>query len=353
MRVPRLSSPAARRMFFLSAPRQRRSLLKLGVSLWVATALLGCAQEPLTHFASKEYFPASIYGPASQRVIADGQPVPHGGGQYLVGRPYTVAGRVYVPHVMSQSFSQVGTASWYGGAFHGRRTANGEIYDMNGITAAHPTMPLPSYARVTNLRNGRSIIVRVNDRGPYHPGRVIDVSSRVADLLDFKRFGMAKVRVDYVGPASIAGSSNRQLMATLTTNGQPATLAGAPTMFASNAITAPLKALIGKARAVIAPTRPPPRIEPAAIAMAPRAPAIAPIRAAYSPTLAPLPPRRPLDLGTIPGAGVPIGAPRPLPRSAALFYGSERKLRHRMNADPPSGEGFEPAWAIRASALSK
>ena len=80
-------------------------------------------------------------------------------------------------------------ASWYGAAFHGRRTANGEVYDMASLTAAHPTMPLPSYARVTNLGNGYSIIVRVNDRGPYHAGRVMDVSSRVADVLDMKAHG--------------------------------------------------------------------------------------------------------------------------------------------------------------------
>ncbi len=91
-------------------------------------------------------------------------------------------------------------ASWYGDAFHGRRTANGEVYDMRSLTAAHPTMPLPSYARVTNLSNGYSVIVRVNDRGPYHGGRVMDVSSRVADVLDFKSTGTAKIKVEYVGP---------------------------------------------------------------------------------------------------------------------------------------------------------
>ena len=83
-------------------------------------------------------------------------------------------------------------ASWYGDAFQGRRTANGEIYDKASLTAAHPTMPLPSYARVTNLVNGYSIIVRVNDRGPYRGGRVMDVSSRVADVLDFKGAGTAQ-----------------------------------------------------------------------------------------------------------------------------------------------------------------
>jgi rare lipoprotein A (peptidoglycan hydrolase) len=82
-------------------------------------------------------------------------------------------------------YAKVGLASWYGDAFHGRLTANGEVYDMTHLTAAHPTMPLPSYARVTNLKNGSSVIVRVNDRGPYHEGRIIDVSERAAQMLDY------------------------------------------------------------------------------------------------------------------------------------------------------------------------
>ena len=126
-------------------------------------------------------------------------------GDNLVGRPYTVAGRRYYP-AENPSYTAVGMASWYGAAFHGRRTANGEVYDMASLSAAHPTMPLPSYARVTNLENGYSVIVRVNDRGPYHAGRVMDVSSRVADVLDMKAMGTAKVKVDYVGAAPIEGS---------------------------------------------------------------------------------------------------------------------------------------------------
>ena len=84
-------------------------------------------------------------------------------------------------------------------------TSNGEAFDMGSISAAHPTLPLPSYARVTNINNGRSIVVRVNDRGPFHGDRVVDVSQRTAELLDFKRKGMARVKIDYVGPASLEG----------------------------------------------------------------------------------------------------------------------------------------------------
>lgn len=157
---------------------------------------------------------------ASPRVVQMGEPVPKGGGTFRIGRPYTVAGRVYVPEE-DRDYRAEGLASWYGDDFHGRLTANGEVFDMTSISAAHPTMPMPSYARVTNLRNGKSLIVRVNDRGPFHANRVIDVSYRAAKLLEFERSGTARVRVEYVGRASLDGSDDRRLMATLRT-GQPA-----------------------------------------------------------------------------------------------------------------------------------
>lgn len=151
---------------------------------------------------------------ASPRVVQFGEPVPKGGGSYRVGKPYTVAGQTYSPEE-NTSYGAEGIASWYGDDFHGRRTANGEIYDMQSISAAHPTLPIPSYARVTNLSNQRSIIVRVNDRGPYHAGRLIDLSARTARLLAFQDHGTARVRVEYVGRASLAGSDDTRLEATL------------------------------------------------------------------------------------------------------------------------------------------
>jgi rare lipoprotein A len=213
-----------------------RGVVSLGVAAW---ALAGCAPPPaprVSYSHGHEHFSQSKYGHASRKVVADGQPVPRGGGQYLVGRPYTVAGHRYYP-AENPSYSAVGMASWYGAAFHGRRTANGEVYDMASLSAAHPTMPLPSYARVTNLENGYSVIVRVNDRGPYHGGRVMDVSSRVADVLDMKAMGTAKVKVDYVGPAPMEGSDDSQLLASLRTDGSPANMIGysAPVMMASAA----------------------------------------------------------------------------------------------------------------------
>ncbi len=108
-----------------------------------------------------------------------------------------------------------GIASWYGPDFHGRLTANGERYNMHGISAAHRTMPLPSYARVTNLDNGRSIIVRVNNRGPFVHNRIVDLSIGTAQALDFYRKGTAHVRVEFVGRAPIGGSDDQMLLATL------------------------------------------------------------------------------------------------------------------------------------------
>jgi rare lipoprotein A len=156
----------------------------------------------------------------SPRVVEDGEPVPKGGGVYRVGRPYNINGRTYVP-TENPSYRAEGIASWYGPDFHGRLTANGEVYDMHGISAAHTTMPLPSYARVTNLNNGRSIIVRVNDRGPYVRDRIIDLSIGTAKALNFYGNGLARVRVEYVGRAPVEGSDDRMLLATLR-EGSPA-----------------------------------------------------------------------------------------------------------------------------------
>jgi len=113
-------------------------------------------------------------------------------------RPYSIEGRRFVPMTGSQPFTQEGTASWYGRQFHGRKTANGERYDMYAITAAHPTLPLPSYARVTRLDTGRSIVVRVNDRGPFKSGRIIDLSYAAAAKLGFVEQGSIRVRVQAI-----------------------------------------------------------------------------------------------------------------------------------------------------------
>ena len=167
----------------------------------------------------------SRYGVApSPRVVDAGEPVPKGGGVYRVGAPYTVGGRVYVPEA-DPHYRAEGLASWYGEDFHGRLTANGEVFDLAGISAAHPTLPLPSYARVTNLSNRRSLVVRVNDRGPYHSERIIDLSARASQLLGFYGQGTAMVRVEYLGRAPMEGSEDRVLEATLRLD-QPAPYPG-------------------------------------------------------------------------------------------------------------------------------
>ncbi len=129
---------------------------------------------------------------------------PRVGGHYKIGKPYYLRGVHYVPR-HEPNYDRTGIASWYGGKFHGRLTANGEIYDMNAITAAHPTLPLPSLVRVTNLNSGRQLVVRVNDRGPYAHNRIIDLSRKSAEILGLERQGTGPVRVQYLGPARLGG----------------------------------------------------------------------------------------------------------------------------------------------------
>jgi rare lipoprotein A len=175
----------------------------------VAFGLGACSSNPLA--------PKSQY---SRRVVDEGEPVPKGGGSYKVGQPYQLKGKTYYPGEEAR-YRAEGIASWYGPDFHGRLTANGEVYDMHGISAAHPTLPMPSYLRVTNLDNGKSIIVRLNDRGPYAHDRLIDLSTGAAKALDFHRKGLARVRVEYVGRAPMEGSDDQMLLATLR-EGRPA-----------------------------------------------------------------------------------------------------------------------------------
>jgi rare lipoprotein A len=129
-------------------------------------------------------------------------PLPKGGGRHVVGEPYEVAGMWFYPRE-EPGYDKTGTASWYGPQFHRRMTSNGEWFDMEYLSAAHPTLPLPSYAKVTNLENGKAIVVRVNDRGPFVDSRMIDLSKKSADALGFRHRGTAAVRVQYVGPAPL------------------------------------------------------------------------------------------------------------------------------------------------------
>lgn len=236
--------------------------------------------------AGKEYFPESVYGKASPRVTSARTRLPRGGGREQIGKPYMVAGKMYYPRE-EKNYTKVGKASWYGNAFHGRLTANGEIYDMTHLTAAHPTMPLPSYARVTNLKDGSSVIVRVNDRGPYASGRIIDLSRRAAELLDYTHSGVAQVKVEYVGRAPLEGDDDSYLMASYHPgNRAPDPSDGLPTgvMVAMNGPTpsTPVAAFPGQMRDVT----------PAGTAIAFNAPAAA---GASLPDFGPIFPDRPAD----------------------------------------------------------
>ena len=163
----------------------------LFVLLGAALFLSGCASDDLG-------------GRYSQRNAISGK-----NGTYKVGKPYKIMGKWYYPEE-DYNYSEVGMASWYGEDFHAKYTANGEIYDMNTLTAAHRTLPLPSIVRVTNLENGRSLVLRVNDRGPFAKNRIIDISKRGAQLLGYKEKGVTKVRVE------ILAEESRRLKAALT-----------------------------------------------------------------------------------------------------------------------------------------
>jgi rare lipoprotein A len=174
----------------------RRQIVRTGR---LAVVLLGSAT--LTACMTPQY---AVRAPAvtSPELSAKAQPAPRG--RYKTGDPYQVGGIWYVPHEQPD-YDKTGIASWYGDAFQMKATANGEIFDMNQFSAAHTTLPLPSMVEVTNLDNGKKLTVRVNDRGPFVGGRIIDLSHAAARELGYERQGTAHVRVRYVGPAPLGG----------------------------------------------------------------------------------------------------------------------------------------------------
>jgi rare lipoprotein A len=143
----------------------------------------------------------------SSQASGKGGPTGVARGERKVGKPYQVGGIWYVPREQP-NYDEVGIASWYGQAFHLKATANGERFDMNAVSAAHTTLPLPSMVEVTNLDNGRKLVVRVNDRGPFADNRIIDLSQEAARQLGSDRAGLARVRVRYLGPAPLAGPAD-------------------------------------------------------------------------------------------------------------------------------------------------
>ena len=160
-------------------------------------------------FTSKEF------GVAVSPRLSTAKNPPKGGGRYMVGKPYTVRGTTYEPIENPIGYVATGSASWYGNDFHGRQTANGEIFSATAISCASPVLPLPSYVRVTNVENGRSVVCRVNDRGPYLHGRVMDLSYRTAEILGYANKGIGKIQVQYIGPAPLNGDDTRMLLASV------------------------------------------------------------------------------------------------------------------------------------------
>ncbi len=197
---------------------------------------------------------------------------PQGDGVYKVGQPYQINGNWYYPEE-SFTYDEVGVASWYGPGFDGELTANGEIYDQNALTAAHPTLQMPSLVRVLNLENGRSVVVRINDRGPFAHDRIIDLSHRAADLLGFLEQGTARVRVQVLTQESYAitvearGGADGPIVAARPREGvQVAALttparapAGPPTAAAASTPIAIAPTAIAPATPIVAAAPPAPR----------------------------------------------------------------------------------------------
>ncbi len=201
----------------INAVGRSHSIVLVALSGWL---LAGCASSP-----------------------PGGYPEGRGVGAYRVGAPYQIHGVWYYPAV-DYNYDRTGVASWYGEQFEGRLTANGEIFDLNDLTAAHTTLPMPSIVQVTNLQNGRSLQLRVNDRGPFRDGRLIDVSRRAAQLLGFERQGTTLVRVTVLKDESIAAAeeamhNSGQVMVAQVSPAAPTTASSSRPVYAS-AVTAPL-----------------------------------------------------------------------------------------------------------------
>jgi len=173
------------------------------IALVLFVFLAGCGSSPRPGGYYKDDGPPER-PPANLERVADALPRAEPLHKFA-NRPYTALGQQYLPMTSVQPFRQRGLASWYGKRYHGQKTSSGEVYDMYAMSAAHPTLPIPSYARVTNLSNGRSVVVRINDRGPFKSARVIDLSYVAAYKLGFVQAGQAQVEVEAIVPGRSAG----------------------------------------------------------------------------------------------------------------------------------------------------
>jgi rare lipoprotein A len=229
---------------------------RLGCALLIASLLAACSSAPRRGGYYQDDGPGAS-PPANLDKIADAEPRIEPLNR-AANSPYSVFGRQYVPFRSPQPYQQRGIASWYGRKFHGQRTSSGERYDMYAMTAAHPILPIPSYARVTNTRNGRSVIVRVNDRGPFLSGRIMDLSYAAAYKLGYIGAGSAPVEVEAILPEDIRTARWRE-PAPAETAPEPARV---PT--AVEAIPAPPAAAIAESGVAALPSAPAAEMIPAA-----------------------------------------------------------------------------------------
>ena len=284
----------------MAHPLTLRRGVRLALMLLAGASLAGCVTPR---------YPSHAGGPGT------GAPDPGQGG-YKVGAPYQVAGIWYVPKE-DPTYDQTGTASWYGDAFHQKATANGEIFDMNAVSAAHTTLPMPSMVEVTNLDNGQKLVVRVNDRGPFIGDRIIDLSREAARQLGYDRAGLAHVRVRYVGPAPLQGPD------------AGIRFAGGGKPLATRLAEAP------PPRAAMARTQPDPVMALASAEAAARTQATAPVGAVRSQTLAPL-------IGSDISAA-PVGSPQVVASAASPLriqagaFSSELNARKAVSALAQAG----------------
>ena len=173
--------------------------LRVALVVVGAASLVACAGVPQPHYGISP----AVSSAASVAPMTTG---------HAWDRPYVVGGVRYTPHEQP-NYNMVGVASWYGEAYDGRRTSNGEIFDMTAVSGAHTTLPLPAMVEVTNLANGRKLVVRVNDRGPFVGNRIIDLSQEAARQLGYENSGLARVRVRYLGPGAAPGSEEVSCLA--------------------------------------------------------------------------------------------------------------------------------------------
>ena len=290
-------------------------------------ALSACASAPMPS-GSGGYYKDDGPGespPANLDQLADAQPKAEPLHRYA-NRPYQVFGKEYVPLASVQPYRQRGMASWYGRKFHGQRTASGETYDMYAMSAAHTTLPIPSYARVTRVATGRSVIVRINDRGPFHQGRMIDLSYAAALKLGFAHLGSAEVELESIDPGQ-AVTPTQQVAATTPPAVAPTPPAAATTPPPAAAPTPPVATIT---LPVAAPA--PPVAAPIPPVAAPTPPVAAPTAPAATPTPPVAAPTPSAATTTAPAATTTERA-LPAPEQAAAVYVQVGAFSSRANAE--------------------